>query len=226
MKVLVLNGSPRQQSDTMRVTNAFLDGIKKSGDHEIEVVDIIKHRLSPCMGCYGCWKNLDGRCVIDDYQNVILDKMRAADAVIWSFPLYCCGMPSHVKAVLDRMLPVSKMRIVGSGELKPGAELDFSKKRFVVICGSGFPVGVANFEALKVQCIHMFGRVRIICVPQTPLFGLKSAAAAAVTERRLERFVAAGEEFGNRTYLYRETVAGLEEPLVTNEEYMQMAREN
>ena len=30
MKVLVLNGSPKTKSDTMHLTNAFLDGLKKA----------------------------------------------------------------------------------------------------------------------------------------------------------------------------------------------------
>lgn len=32
MKILVLNGSPKEKSDTMVLTNAFLRGIKKTGE--------------------------------------------------------------------------------------------------------------------------------------------------------------------------------------------------
>lgn len=39
MKILVLNGSPKSKSDTMVLTNAFLRGLEKAGQHEITVVD-------------------------------------------------------------------------------------------------------------------------------------------------------------------------------------------
>ncbi len=222
MKILVLNGSPKQKSDTMRLTNAFLDGIRKTGDHEIEVIDVIKKDIKPCVGCYICWKKQNGRCAIDDYQNVILDKMREADTIIWSFPMYCCGMPSHLKAVLDRTIPLSRM--VGKqddGKIGHESNSDFSKKRYIVICGSGFPTGTAKYDAIKIQCMHMFGRVRMIFVSQTPLLNLTIAPEAV--NKLLAKFTAAGEEFGTRTYLYRNTVAALEEPMLPNDEYVKLA---
>ena len=45
MKILVLNGSPKEKSDTMVLTNAFLRGINKSGNHEITVLNIIEKRI-------------------------------------------------------------------------------------------------------------------------------------------------------------------------------------
>lgn len=47
MKILVLNGSPKEKSDTMVLTNAFLRGINKSGNHEITVLNIIEKKLHP-----------------------------------------------------------------------------------------------------------------------------------------------------------------------------------
>lgn len=44
MKILVLNGSPKEKSDTMVLTNAFLRGINKSGNHEITVLNIIEKK--------------------------------------------------------------------------------------------------------------------------------------------------------------------------------------
>ncbi|MCH5162294.1 MAG: flavodoxin family protein [Clostridiales bacterium] len=224
MKVLVLNGSPKAKSDTMQLTQAFLKGMKNVSEHDIEIIDIIKHNIKPCIGCFECWRTLDGRCVIKDFQNEILAKMQAADCIIWSFPLYCCGMPSHVKAVLDRTLPFSKIRFGGSNEEpKYGENIFSSKKRCIVICGSGFPVNVVNFEALKIQCIHMFGRVRMICVNQTPLLNVPSAKEHA--DKLLKKFEAAGEEFATRTYLYKETLDSLQTPMLSNEDYLKVAAE-
>ena len=45
MKILVLNGSPkRDQSDTMHITRAFLDGMNDAAPQEIEAIHVIdKH---------------------------------------------------------------------------------------------------------------------------------------------------------------------------------------
>lgn len=52
MKILVLNGSPRVKSNTMMITNEFLEGYKeKAPDTEIEVIDIKKMDIRPCLGC-------------------------------------------------------------------------------------------------------------------------------------------------------------------------------
>ena len=112
MKILVLNGSPKAKSDTFRLTESFLKGLNKDGGHEVNVVDVINRKIAPCRGCFGCWAQMEGHCVMDDDQNAILDLYRSADLVIWSFPLYCYGMPSHLKAVLDRTIPLIKMKMV------------------------------------------------------------------------------------------------------------------
>lgn len=102
MNVLVLNGSPKEKSDTMILTRAFLKGLEKTGNHNIKIIDVIKKNIAPCRGCFGCWQIQNGQCVIKDDQNEILQLYPKADLIIWSFPLYCYGMPSHLKAVLDR----------------------------------------------------------------------------------------------------------------------------
>lgn len=111
MKVLVLNGSPKKKSDTFRLTDAFLRGLNKNHEHEVHIINVIEKEILPCRGCFSCQKQLDGHCVIKDDQNGILDLYRNADVIIWSFPLYCYGMPSHLKAVLDRTIPLVKMNM-------------------------------------------------------------------------------------------------------------------
>ena len=42
MKILVLNGSPkRDNSDTMHITRAFLDGMKEAAPQDIHIIDIV-----------------------------------------------------------------------------------------------------------------------------------------------------------------------------------------
>jgi len=55
MKILVLNGSPKEQSDTMRMTSSFIKGLNWNGKNDIEIIDVIKKKIGPCRGCLACW---------------------------------------------------------------------------------------------------------------------------------------------------------------------------
>ena len=220
MKILVLNGSPKKKSDTFRLTDAFLKGLNRSAEHDVRIVHVREKQIAPCRGCFGCWRRSDGHCVITDDQNSILDVYRNADVIIWSFPLYCYGMPSQLKAVLDRTIPLVKMNMVQlpDGTVRHEALADFSKIHTLVICGCGFPHWEGNFDGLKHMCKTCFGDPDIVCVPETPL--LNVAAAAVVADPLLEKFQRAGEEYAASLRLSAETVAELETPMISAEEYI------
>ena len=220
MKILVLNGSPKKKSDTFRLTEAFLRGMNKNEQHEVHVVNVIEKKIAPCRGCFGCWKKMDGHCVIKDDQNGILDLYRAADLTIWSFPLYCYGMPSHLKAFLDRTIPLVKMnmRQEEDGTVRHEALADFSSMHSLVICGCGFPDWEGNFDGLRKMCEVCFGGPDMVCVPETPLLNVPEAAIVA--DPLLEKFEAAGEEYAAALALSPQTVAALETPMIPKEEYI------
>ena len=220
MKVLVLNGSPKKQSDTFRMTERFLKGLNVAGEHEVTVVNVIEKAIAPCKGCFGCWQQGEGHCLIGDDQNGILDLYRAADLIIWSFPLYCYGMPSHLKAVLDRTIPLMKMDMVqlSDGRVQHVPLADFSKIHTLVLCGCGFPDWEGNFDALKMQCKQCFGNLTMVCVPETPMLNVPQAAVVA--DPLLDRFEAAGAEYAQSLCLSPETVARLETPMIPKEVYV------
>ena len=220
MKILVLNGSPKVKSDTFRLTDAFLKGLNRGGVHEVRVVHVREKQIAPCRGCFGCWQRGEGHCVIPDDQNAILDVYREADVIIWSFPLYCYGMPSHLKAVLDRTIPLVKMKMVQQpdGTVRHEALVDFSRIHTVVICGCGFPHWEGNFDGLKHMCKTCFGDPVMVCVPETPM--LNVPAAAIVADPLLNRFEEAGAEYAANLRLSAETVAALETPMISADEYI------
>ncbi|MBO4484574.1 MAG: flavodoxin family protein [Lachnospiraceae bacterium] len=220
MKVLVLNGSPKKQSDTFRLTDAFLKGFNRSGEHEVTVINVIEKNIAPCRGCFGCWQQMKGHCLIEDDQNEILDLYRTSDLIIWSFPLYCYSMPSHLKALLDRTIPLVKMRMeqLDDGTVRHEALADFSKIHTLVICGCGFPNWEGNFDALKLMCKNCFCGPDIVCVPETPM--LNVPAAAIVADPLLAKFEKAGEEYASKLTLSPETVAELERPMISAEDYI------
>ena len=158
--------------------------------------------------------------MIPDDQNAILDVYREADVIIWSFPLYCYGMPSHLKAALDRTIPLVKMKMVREpdGTVRHEALADFSRIHTVVICGCGFPHWEGNFDGLKHMCKTCFGDPVMVCVPETPM--LNVPAAAIVADPLLNRFEEAGAEYAANLCLSAETVAALETPMISADEYI------
>ena len=220
MKILVLNGSPKKKSDTFRLTEAFLKGLNRDGQHEVNIINVIEKKISPCMGCFGCWQRGDGHCVIADDQNAILDLYRNADVIIWSFPLYCYSMPSHLKAVLDRTIPLLKMDMVqqADGTVRHIPLVDFSRIHTLVICGCGFPDWDGNFDSLRLMCKTCFRDPDMIFVPEAPLMNVPKAAIVA--DPLLERFEKAGEEYALSLTLSAETVRELEAPMIPKEEYI------
>ena len=220
MRILVLNGSPKKKSDTMRLTEAFLKGLNKKQEHEVDIVNVIDKKIAPCRGCFGCWQQGEGHCVYQDDQNGILDLYCNADVIIWSFPLYCYGMPSHLKAVLDRTIPLVRMKMVQEpdGTVRHVPLVDFSRIHTLVICGCGFPNWDGNFEGLRAMCNVCFGVPDMVCVPETPLLNIPEAAVVAVP--LLSRFEQAGEEYAMTLTLSKETVAALETPMIPKEEYI------
>lgn len=100
MKILVFNGSPkRENSDTLHITNAFLEGMKEASDQEIRLIHVVDKHIEYCMGCFACKFN-GGNCIHDDDMREILEEIINSDLLVFSFPLYCYSMPAPLKTLL------------------------------------------------------------------------------------------------------------------------------
>lgn len=219
MKVLVLNGSPKKHSDTMQLTTSFLAGLNDAGENQIEVINVIDKNIKPCMGCFGCWNKGDGRCVMEDDQNEILEKYQKADLIIWSFPLYCFGLPSHIKAVLDRIIPLVKMNMEEhDGEVCHTSLIDLTKMKYICICGAGFPMSEKNFEGVSVTCDKCFPTCTKIFVPETPL--LNVSETQGIADKKRQSFREAGAEYYRNGALSEDTIRELESLMISNEDYL------
>ena len=219
MKILVLNGSPkREQSDTMRITRAFLEGMQAAEAQEIQIIHVIEKHIEPCTGCFACMRN-GGTCIHDDDMRAILEEILASDLLIWSFPLYCYGMPAPLKALLDRTLPLSSMAMRKVGDRYEHAEqADFRHLRYLMICGCGFPNSRQNFEPAVAQFRLCFpGRHPILTVPESPMFS--APEAAVVTEPRLALVRRAGEQYARKREIAPELIAEIGSPMIPEEQY-------
>ena len=152
MKILVINGSPKKEnSDTMHITRAFLEGMNEAGGNEVKTIDVIDKHIEYCRGCFACMRN-GGDCIHNDDMRPILEEILESDLLIFSYPLYCYGMPAPLKALLDRTLPLSSMAMHKVGErYEHVGQADFSHLKYLMICGCGFPNSRQNFEPAIAQ---------------------------------------------------------------------------
>ena len=219
MKILVLNGSPkRESSDTMQLTRAFLDGMNDAVPQQTHTLHAIDRHIEYCTGCFACMRN-GGVCIHDDDMKAILEEILESDLLIWSFPLYCYGMPAPLKALLDRTLPLSSMAMQKVGDrYEHVGQADFSHLRYLMICGCGFPNSRHNFEPAVEQFKLCFpGEHTIITVPESPLFNVPSAAV--VTEPRLALVRQAGKQYAESGEIGAELLKEICSPMIPEEQY-------
>ena len=222
MSVLVLNGSPKAgASSTMKLTKAFLEGL---GRTDVEIVDLARFNIQPCKGCYVCWEKTPGKCFIDDDMQILFKKSIEADLIIWSFPLYYYGMPSQIKAFMDRQLPARMPFITESLSGKPEhpSRFNLAPQMHILISTCGFFSVENNFEALVKQFDILFAEkhVKIIC-PQGELFSIPQLSDH--TERYLSLVRQAGAEYGADKCFSSEIESQLAEPLFEKNAFMEMA---
>ena len=226
MKILVLNGSPkRDKSDTMHMTRPFLTGMNDIRKNDVHIIDVIDKKIEYCTGCFECMKN-GGKCIHQDDMHDILNEILQSDILIFSFPLYCYGMPAPLKALMDRTLPLGSMAMQKVGErYEHVAQADFSHLRYVMICGCGFPNSKNNFEGMIKQFELMFpNNNTIITVPESPMFN--APEAAPVTKPFLEVMRQAGCEYTNDGKISDDTMSKLNIPMIPEEVYAEIVNGN
>ena len=219
MNILVLNGSPKKEkSDTMHITRAFLDGMNGASENKIRILHAVDRHIEYCTGCFSCMRN-GGRCIHNDDMRGILEQILESDLLIWSFPLYCYGMPAPLKALLDRTLPLSSMAMQKVGDrYEHVGQADFSRLRYVMICGCGFPNSAHNFEPAVQQFELCFPNGRtVITVPESPMFN--APEAAAVTGPRLALIREAGRQYAESGVIEDALMKEISSPMIPEEQY-------
>jgi len=140
-KVVIINGSPRRMNGfTYFYLQYLIKGIEQTGT-EVEVIEIYDENfdIEPCRGCFTCWTKTNGKCVIKDDANKLIEKVNNTYLTIYAFPLYIDSIPAKMKAFLDRHFIMVKPVFVPYHNLTRHP-LWHTKERYIAIFSiSGFP---------------------------------------------------------------------------------------
>ena len=107
MKVIAINGSPREKGNTWFALNTVGEALIKEGIN-FEIIHIGNQAIRGCIACKKCKENKDNTCSIrTDKLNDYLPVIREADGIVLGSPVFYSGIAGTMKCFLDRLFYVS-----------------------------------------------------------------------------------------------------------------------
>lgn len=100
IKVLAFAGSPRRHGNSELLLDWVLASMSTEREVSIEKIALTEADINPCRGCNACEKL--NKCIQRDGMDIYHDKIVDADCIILSSPIYCMGIASQPKALIDR----------------------------------------------------------------------------------------------------------------------------
>lgn len=103
--ILVIQGGGRPDGNTAQLTKVFINGATEAG-HQVELVSLVKTEIKGCLGCNAC--RFGKPCVVKDGFNELVPKIKAADLIVFSSPLYFWTISSRIKAFVERFYCIAE----------------------------------------------------------------------------------------------------------------------
>ncbi|SMD02788.1 flavodoxin family protein [Sporomusa malonica] len=117
-KIVVINGSPREQGSTAALVDEISKGAGNRGA-QVKVYNLNSMNIKGCQSCYAC--KAQGRCVLQDDMQELYDEIASASGVIFATPVYMWQMTAQLKLAVDRLYAFLKPDY--SSYLTPGKKV-------------------------------------------------------------------------------------------------------
>ena len=109
MKVLLVNGSPREHGCTY---TALCEAAEALNGHGIDTEILWAGRsVEGCTACGACGKT--GKCVIDDQVNRVIEKLDTYDGFIFGTPVYYGGPSGQILSFMNRLFYAAAPKLAG-----------------------------------------------------------------------------------------------------------------
>ncbi|WP_425060226.1 hypothetical protein SCACP_08990 [Sporomusa carbonis] len=139
MKVLGLVASPRRAGNSELLVKEMLASLP--ADIEKQMIRLTDLDIKQCKACYACLP-AEKKCVIKDDLDFLIDRIRAADALIIASPCYFLGSHTSIKIIGDRLISVM------------GDSRKFSGKKCVTVV----TYGIGGWEGYAREAVNNFAR--------------------------------------------------------------------
>ena len=153
-KLLIITASPRKKGNTLAASKIFKTAIQ--GKFRIKQIRINDFCIEHCTGCLKC--RTKKKCVIKDDARCIIALAEKSSVIAVFSPVYFTGVPSALKAFIDRNQPLwfknkNKARV---------------KKGIIVLLAS--ETGKKNFfpaetEIKSYLAVNRAGTVKVLRLP-------------------------------------------------------------
>ena len=156
MKILGYMGSPRTKGLCSKFTASALAGAASAGA-EVKQIDIAKHNIKYCQGCYTCVHKSHelpiGPCPLKDDMAGILAEYLDADGYIMASPVYDFTVPAVMKAFIERKFALFSKSKENPGLPDARVKQKFLKKASLLVTGSA----VDEYAAIADTCFEVMG---------------------------------------------------------------------
>jgi multimeric flavodoxin WrbA len=159
MSILILSGSKNREGQTARAISAVEKGIAGTGGTS-ECLFLTEQSLERCRQCeadgWGLCRK-EGRCIIEDDFASIVDKIEAADVVVFANPVYFGDLSESMRAFLDRYRRIHFTKLMASPRGPGGIPFGGGGKPAIGLCyaggsGNGSPNCCASLERVLQTC--------------------------------------------------------------------------
>lgn len=107
MNILVLNGSPRINGNTVTMIHAFVDGAKENG-HHVSVIHVCQKKIAGCLSCEYCHKVGNGTCVQKDDMQDVYQLLKEAEMIVLASPIYYHSFTGQLHCAINRIYALDK----------------------------------------------------------------------------------------------------------------------
>lgn len=101
MKILILQGSPRLNGNTVKMVEAFTRGATEAR-HQVTVVNVFEKKIGDCTACEYCHTKGHGECIQKDGIQEIYPLLMNAEMLVLAWPIYYHSMSGQLRCAIDR----------------------------------------------------------------------------------------------------------------------------
>lgn len=100
--ILIISASPRRGGNSDTLCDRFAEGARESGN-VVDKIFLKDKKIGYCTGCGYCFDA--HKCSQKDDMTGLIEKMLAADVIVFATPVYFYSMDAQMKTFIDRTTP-------------------------------------------------------------------------------------------------------------------------
>jgi len=100
MRILGIEGSPRQDGNTEKLVRHTLNGAAEEGC-QVVFLKLANLNIEHCTGCGSC--RATGECVLNDDMDRVVDAIQESDIIVVGSPVYAWQVTGITKVFMDRL---------------------------------------------------------------------------------------------------------------------------